>query len=493
MVSEFAIRNTNLVAAASDPPLEYLSATELLESLARRKFSPVELMEATIAAADAAERELNPFTARYGEEAMVAAAAAERRYRERRARPLEGIPVAVKELTPVAGQQHTLGSLALRDVVATETAPIAQRLRDAGAILHARTTTPEFGCASVTRSRLYGETRNPWNTDLSPAGSSGGSAAALAVGATTLATGTDSAGSLRLPAAACGVVGMKPSFGVIPVAMPLGLETTHHDGPMARTVADAALMLATTACPSADAPAQSRPAPRLDGLEEGVEGWSVALLAGITGLDVDADVAGNLLASAELLSAAGARVEEVDLGWSYESIIEATKLHYAAAYGPMVQRLADEVPELLTPYALAFAAEVDRYGARPGFVLEARERIAALWAPLRRQFERHRLLLCPTLAFPAPELGEDYVERGPVVAGREQADRWIVGTTVAFNLMSWCPAISVPSGLAGNGVPTGAQLVGRPYADGDVLCAAATLEARGSWPDPTSLGEAAWS
>lgn len=447
-----------------------------------REATPVELVFATIERADWADEELNPFTARYDEEAMAAARAAERRYREGEAGPLEGIPLAVKELTAVAGQQHTLACLALRDNVATETAPIVERLLAAGAIVHARTTTPEFGCASVTRSRLYGETRNPWNPELSTAGSSGGSAAALAAGATTLATGTDSAGSLRLPAAACGVVGFKPSYGTIPVAMPLGLEPTHHDGPIARTVPDIALMLALTAGPHRVAPAHSRPVPDLSDLEDGVDGWRVGVVSGIAGLDLDPEVAANTGAAAGRLAAAGAKLSEVDLGWSYEAIIEATRYHYASGYGPMVARLAEAAPDLLTPYALAFATEVDSYAKRPGFALEARERIAALWAPLGAALREHQLLLLPTMAMPAPELGEDYVDRGPVVAGREQEDRWIVGTTVAFNLCSWCPAISVPSGRAANGVPTGIQIVGRPYADAEVLRAARALEAQAPWP-----------
>jgi aspartyl-tRNA(Asn)/glutamyl-tRNA(Gln) amidotransferase subunit A len=474
------------VSPLSGPDLARLPAVEVLGLMRRREVSPVELLEAVVIAADLAGDRVNPFTARYDEEALAGAREAERRYGDGTARPLEGIPVAVKELTPVAGRQHTLACLALADNVAEESAPIAARLLDAGAIFHARTTTPEFGCASVTRSRLYGETRNPWNTGVSTAGSSGGSAAALASAATTLATGTDSAGSLRMPAAACGVLGLKPSVGTVPVAAPLGLETTHHDGPMARTVGDLALMLETIAGPAPQVPWHDRPAPDLSDLEAGVEGWPVALATGIEGLDFDPDVEANTARAAAALATAGARVEEVEVGWTYEEIIEATKLHYAIAYGPMVDRLATAAPELLTPYALAFAAEMRGYGERPGFAIEARERTCALWAKLAPVLRDHRLLLLPTLAMPAPELGDDYVDHGPIVAGREQPDRWIVGTTVAFNLCSWCPALSVPSGRAAGGVPTGMQLVGRPWADADVLRAARALELAAPWPTTIS-------
>ena len=208
----------------NDEELGFLSLTAALAGFTSRELSPVEVLEALIRRGDAAVDTCNPFTARYSEEALTTAAESERRYRDGTARPLEGIAVAVKELTPMAGHQHTLASLAFQDQVAEETAPMVQRLLDAGAIVHARTTTPEFGCATFTHSRLYGVTSNPWNREFSPAGSSGGAAAALATGVTTLATGSDSAGSLRLPAAACGVVGFKASFGVVPVAIPQGLE-----------------------------------------------------------------------------------------------------------------------------------------------------------------------------------------------------------------------------------------------------------------------------
>jgi aspartyl-tRNA(Asn)/glutamyl-tRNA(Gln) amidotransferase subunit A len=462
--------------------LAHLGAVEALERFRSRALSPVELLEAVLARAEATDEPVNAFTVRYPEEARAAARAAERRYADGTARALEGVPVAIKELTPVAGQQFTLAALALRDQVATETAPIAQRVIDAGGIVHGRTTTPELGCASFTESRLYGLTRNPWNADYGTAGSSGGSAAALATGATTLATGSDSAGSLRLPAAACGVVGLKPSFGRVPTAGPLGLETAHHDGPMARTVGDAALLYDVVAGPHPAAPAALPAGPRIAAEPADVGGWRIALLAGIEGLDVDATVARNARLAARALADAGAEVVEVDLGWTYRDIIETTKLHFAAHYGPSVQRVVDLAPELATPYATAFAREVAGYAAQPGFVMRARERTLELWEPLGRVLAEHEVLLFPTLAMPAPLAGEQHLEHGPVVDGVEQQDRWIVGTTVAFNLCRWCPVISVPSGLAESGVPTGVQIVGRAHDEARVFRAARALERLRPWP-----------
>ena len=155
---------------------------------------------------------------------------------------MEGLPVAVKEEAEIAGQHNTLGSLPLRDVIAGQTSAFVQRIIDAGGIVHARTTTPEFSCAPITWSRLWGVTRNPWHTGYSPGGSSGGSAAALAAGTATLATGSDIGGSIRIPASFCGVVGFKPPYGRVPEVATFNLDHYCHEGPLARTVADCALL-----------------------------------------------------------------------------------------------------------------------------------------------------------------------------------------------------------------------------------------------------------
>jgi Asp-tRNA(Asn)/Glu-tRNA(Gln) amidotransferase A subunit family amidase len=190
--------------------LHYLSATDALRLFQSHELSPAELMEAVIARAEAVEPTVNAFAATFYDQALDAARAAADRYAAGTpAGPLDGLPVAVKEEAPIAGQVNSLGSLPLRDVVATETAEFVRRVIDAGGIVHARTTTPEFSCAPFTWTKLWGVTRNPWNTAYSPGGSSGGSAAALAAGMTTLATGSDIGGSIRIPSSFCGVVGLR--------------------------------------------------------------------------------------------------------------------------------------------------------------------------------------------------------------------------------------------------------------------------------------------
>jgi Asp-tRNA(Asn)/Glu-tRNA(Gln) amidotransferase A subunit family amidase len=460
--------------------LAFLLARQALHLFSTRELSPVELMAAVLERVEETGPDINAFSARFPEAALDGARAAEQRYRRGwpEVRPLEGLPVAIKELTPVTGQQHTLGSLAFADNVASETAPVAARILEAGAIVHGRTTTPEFGCASFTHSRLYGLTRNPWNGDYSPAGSSGGAAAALATGATVLAQGTDSAGSLRLPAASCGVVGYKPPFGRVPGMAPLNLEPCNHDGPMARSVDDCALLYRVMARPDPVAdPAAARAPLDLPAEPDGVEGMNIAVLRGIGGLHVDAGVTGNLQAASAALEHEGAMLQEVDLGWDYDRIIRATKLHFAATYGPMVGRVTEAFPDLVTPYAADFAQQELRiHRETPGFLLQANELTAELWAPLAEALRRADALLLPTLALPAPPAGEEFLDSGPVVDGVEQPDRWLVGFTVPFNLCNWCPAINVPSGFARDGLPTGVQIVGRPYDDSSVFRVGKALE-----------------
>jgi len=181
------------------------------------------------------------------------------------------------------------------------------------------------------------------------------------------------------------------------------------------------------------------------------------------------------------VSDAGATIEEVDLGWSCEQIIETTKLHFASTYAPMVQRVVDDHPDLVTRYATDFATEGARYAAVKGFALQANERTAELWAPLARVFERCDALILPTLAIPAPVAGEEYLDAGPMIDGVEHPDRWLVTFTVPFNLCSWSPAMSVPSGFASCGVPTGMQIVGRPYDDMTVFAVARAFERLRPW------------
>ena len=212
----------------------------------------MELTKALIARAEKVNPKINCFADRYFDEALAQAKAVRGALHEaRRARPapLDGMPLAVKDAQRVKGKRTTQGSLIFKDWVDDHSDPMIERLQKAGAIILARTTTPEFCLSGITASRIWGVTRNPWNTEWGPGGSSGGSGAALAAGLTTLATGTDIGGSIRIPAAACGVVGFKPPHGRNPDGPPANFDRFNHCGPMTRSVADAALMQNVTSGP----------------------------------------------------------------------------------------------------------------------------------------------------------------------------------------------------------------------------------------------------
>jgi aspartyl-tRNA(Asn)/glutamyl-tRNA(Gln) amidotransferase subunit A len=464
----------------ADP--SYLSATEALALFRARALSPVELMEATNAPAEAVEPTVNAFAWEFFDAALAAARDAEARYLGKGAgpRPLEGIPVAIKEEMGVAGQPNTFASEVFADHVADHTAPLAERVLAAGGIVHARTTQPEFACAGFTWSRLFGDTRNPWNPAYDVGGSSGGAGAALAAGTTTLAGGSDIGGSIRIPASCCGVVGFKPPYGRVPQDPPFNLDHYCHEGPLARTVADCALFQNAISGPHPHDIASLRERVVLPAEPGGVRGWKVALSLDLDGWEVDPDVRANTLAAADALRAAGAVVEEVRIGWDRREIIEAAAIHFGAIFGAWVAALLDEHRDKLTPYALDFArvtGTAAEAGVLRGYELEGRA-TAALGALL----EEYRVLLCPTLAIPALPAGPAGLEAGRGaefgVDALPASDHLM---TIPFNIASRGPVLSVPSGFSRDGVPTGVQVVGRTFADADAFAAAAAIEALGPW------------
>ena len=293
----------------------YLPASEAVALFRRRELSPVELMQATVDRVEDLDGVVNALPVRFFDEALAAARAAEARYAGRgpEPRPLEGLPVAVKDEVEVAGQPCTEGSLILKDAVAERTAACIQRIIDAGGIIHARSATPEFCCAAITDSRLWGVTRNPWNLEYSPGGSSGGSAAALAAGMASLATGSDIGGSIRIPASFCGVVGFKPPYGRVPQEPPFNLDHYCHDGPMARTVEDCRLLENVMAGPHRDDIVSLRPKLTIPADLPGVGGLRIAASADLGGFEVTAEVRENLRDAADVFRSLGAAVDEVGL------------------------------------------------------------------------------------------------------------------------------------------------------------------------------------
>ena len=319
--------------------LAYLSATEALALFRTRELSPVELLDAVLERAAVVEPQVNAIVLSLAEAARAQAEHAERAYRPggRAPRPLEGLPVAVKEEAWIAGQPCRLGSRAMSAEPVPSTAVFAQRIIDAGGIVHARTSTPEFSAAPITWSKLWGATRNPWNLDYSPGGSSGGSAAALAAGTTTLATGSDIGGSLRIPASFSGVVGYKPPYGRVPEDSVYNLDHYCHEGPMARTVADCALLQNVIAGPHPSDVASLRPKLEIPTELAPIAGMRVAVSFDLGCYDVEPEVVRATEAAVERLRDAGARVEEVALPWRREVIKRAARIHFGAVLGAAQQ------------------------------------------------------------------------------------------------------------------------------------------------------------
>lgn len=440
-----------------------LSAVDALALFRSKQLSPVELLDALIDRIEQVEPAINAVCDRRYDEARAEAAASAARYAGDggAARPLDGVPVAAKEEQPMAGRSHTLGSLAYQGTVATETHPMLERIQAAGGVIHIRTTTPEFSCAAFTHSRLWGITRNPWNTDFTPGGSSGGSGAALAAGYSPLATGSDIGGSIRIPASFCGVVGFKPPFGRVPALPPFNLDQYCHDGPMARTVADTAL-LTNVVAGRHPVDVVSLPAPDPLPLEGGsIAGMRVALCVQLGDHPIAPVVEANLRRSVEVLATLGAEVVEVELPWTMEQVLAAARAHFGGIFGPMVDRDVEANGDLLTTYATAFAVEMrSSIGFADGLEIEGE-----MYRPLGALLAEFDAIVCPTMGTTGLVAGDDHVGVDFSVNGVTLPHYLLGALTPPFNIASRCPVLSVPTGLADNGVPTGMQIVGRTYDD----------------------------
>ena len=439
-----------------------------------------------IARAEAVDASVNALCHKFFDRAMTQARAAEDRYmgKGNPPRPLEGIPTVIKEEEAVAGEPWTQGSLIYRDHVATESSCFAQRVLDSGVIVHARSTAPEFSCAIFTHSRLWGVTRNPWNPDFAAGGSSGGSAAALASGTTTLATGSDIAGSIRVPASFCGVVGFKPPYGRVPQQPIYNLDTYCHCGPMARTVLDCLLFENALAGPHPDDVVSLRPKLTLPERLGSIKGLRVALSHDLGDWPVDDDVRRNTAAAAALLRDRGAAVDEVELHLPQAEVMRAMAIHFRHGFAADVARSIVGHEDLVSPYVPDLPRWADEASAG-GSWLDKQDIEGRLYSRLGAVLERYDALICPTAGTTGLRAGDDYVGHSPEVAGRPVNYFLEAVLTPAFNLFSRCPVLTVPSGFAGNGVPTGLQIVGRTYDDRTVFRAGQALESARpvpAWP-----------
>lgn len=455
------------------------TATDLLAMYRSKQASPVEATDAVLARIERLNPKLLAFCHLAGSEALESARASEARWQ--RGEPigaLDGVPTSIKDLILTKGWPTLRGSRAVDAAQAWDVdAPASARLREAGAVLLGKTSTPEFGCKGETNSPRTGITRNPWDPSKTPGGSSGGTAAAVAAGMGPLSVGTDGAGSVRIPAAFCGNFGLKPSFGRVP-AYPLSpFGTVAHLGPHTMSVRDAALMLNVLAQPDAR-DWTSLPYDARDytvGLEDGLRGLRIAWSPTLGyAKNVHPEVAAACARAIDDLRSAGARIDAVDPG--FDDPLEITCGLWFLGAWTVWNTLTPQQQELTDP---DFAAEAE-LGSRIS-ALEAQRlslRRGALGSHMREFMQRYDLLVTPTVAVPA-------FEARP--AGHSPLDpAALLGWTpfsYPFNLTQQ-PACTIPCGLTTGGLPIGLQFVGPMFGDALVLRAARAYEAMHPIPRP---------
>ncbi len=458
-------------------------AHELLQLYRSGQASPVEATQAVLARIERLNPQINAFCVVDPDAALASARASEARWQAHRSSgapvgELEGVPTTIKDLILTRGWPTLRGSRTIDPQQAWDVdAPATARLREAGAVLLGKTTTPEFGCKGETNSPATGITRNPWNTAHTPGGSSGGAAAAVAAGLGPLAVGTDGAGSVRIPAAFCGNVGLKPSFGRVP-AYPLSpFGSVAHLGPHTMSVRDAALMMNVLKKPDAR-DWTSLPPESTDytvGLEDGIRGLRIAYSPTLGyARNVHPEIAAAVDAGVRQLQALGAHVEQVDPGFD-DPLDITTGLWFLGAHtvwsGLTPEQQAVTDPDFRAEAALGAqlsAAQVQQLNLRRG----------ALGSHMRQFMQRYDLLVTPSVAVPAFE-----ARAAGTVPMDPQAMLGWTPFSYPFNLTQQ-PAITVPCGLTSKGLPMGLQIVGPMFGDALVLRAARAFESVHPVPRP---------
>jgi aspartyl-tRNA(Asn)/glutamyl-tRNA(Gln) amidotransferase subunit A len=452
-------------------------AAELAALIRRKKVSPVEVVDAVLDRIEKVNPKLNAFVTVTADQARREAKTAERALGRKAVKLglLHGVPFSVKDLVITKGVRTTFGTPLYRDNVPTEDAPMVGRMKAAGAIMLGKTNTPTFGWIGATHNLLFGPTRNPWNLERTPGGSSGGASAAAAAGLGPLHIGTDGGGSIRIPASFAGIFGFKPTFGRIPVYPFSGAWSLSHVGPLTRTVVDAALVMNVCAGPD-ERDVYSLPTERVDyvkAIRAGVGGLRVAYSDSLGFVElVDPEVRSVAASAARAFRRLGCRVEEVNPGWpspreAWEQIFcggIATRL------APYLDRRDEIEPGLIKIVEATLRQPPTRY-------VQAWFDRLAWWQHPRQFFEKYDLLLTPTIACPPFAVGLDNAIE---VAGKPvDAYAW-TPFTWPFNLTGQ-PAASLPCGFTRDGLPIGLQIVGRRYADAAVLRACAAFERAHPW------------
>jgi amidase len=439
--------------------------------LLSRDLSPVEVVEASLARIEEVNGTVNAIVT-INERAMDEARALELRGRQT-AGLLYGLPVGIKDVTPVAGLRTTYGSKLYSDNVPKEDALVVQRLRKAGAIIIGKTNTPEFAAGGNTFNEVFGRTRNPWNLERSAGGSTGGGAAALATGMIALAEGTDLGGSLRIPASFCGVVGLRPSPGLVPThPTDYVWDTLQVTGPMARTAEDVALMLQAICGPSPLSPFAQPSAGRdfVAAVEQGTRrGLRVAYCRDVAGIGVDEGIEEICRDTIFGLKEEGIHVEEVflDLSVSRPAFLALRGLWFVAQMYPLLDKIDQCGVNVVNNVRAGLELTVKD-------LAEAEQVRGQIWHRVRRLLERYDNLVTPCMAVPPFPVERNYPETIAGEAMKTYVD-WIAPTFVLS--LTGLPVASVPCGLDAEGLPVGLQVVGPPQGEETVLALASRIQA----------------
>ncbi|MDR6508427.1 amidase [Arthrobacter oryzae] len=475
-----------MTTPSTDTTVCFATASDLLDGYRRREYKPSEVLTDHFAQIDrtnpATALGVNALTQEMRETSMNSALAADEAYaRGGQLPPLLGVPLVTKEKHAITGLPVTQGLGTERAQVPTANQAIVQRVLDAGVVLHARTTTPEFSCASVTHSKQWGVTRTPWNLQAGPGGSSGGAGAALAAGMSTLATASDIGGSTRIPAGFNGLVGYKAPYGRVPGAAPLSADWYRSDGPMARSVADVALLQSVMAGRHASDHASwgdhgsDYLSHILAGNVESIRGVRIAYSPTLGGFPVAASIRANTEALVARLMSAGVHVDLVEPQWSVEQVLDAIFSHFGAIMGRALLQQVGGDPEELSGYAQLFVAQAADAAGR-GTLVDSLAKDAVIQQELAGIMEGYDVLLTPTQGAEMLPADGNFTD-GITLEGRHFENYMAAHMTMPFNVANRCPVMALPTGLSGVGVPTSVQVVGHPFDEAMVFRISAAIEA----------------
>ncbi len=456
------------------PDIADMTAVDLAAAIRSKAVSPVEAVRAALDRIEAG-RSLNAFITVTGEDAMQAARAAEAAVmRGDTPPPLHGVPYSVKDLTATAGVRTTMGSAIFADNVPKEDAVSVARARAAGAILIGKTTTPEFGHKQLTEAPIFGLTLNPVDRSVTCGASSGGAAVAVATGMGPIALGTDGGGSIRIPAACCGVVGMKATLGAVPhLQVPDLFAANSFTGPMARTVADTALLYRVLSGPDRMDPyGQAAPPPTV--LPTSLAGLRVGWMLRCGNQLLDTEVEAATTRAVTRMEAAGAEIEPVELDFvgMEPHFLVMLESGVASRVASHLERFRDR----LDPHLIATVEAGMRHGAVA--LQNAGAARSATFRSVQHLLARYDVIVSPVLTAPPPPL-DDRLPDGPVLVNGEPSGPIRGGWypyTFPYNLTGH-PALSIPCGRTAAGLPIGLQLVGRWHEDLGLLAVAGILEA----------------